>query len=440
LTGTAQESLSPSDQLSSDQLTSKPEEQQDALDTATGDSDILIMEGPGGLIVSSADKEALARFQAMMQLFADQAAYGSIEPTVIYLKNIKAAAAKELLETVLSGTASSGGGGGGLLGDMAGSVLGGFGGGMFGAMLGGGGTDLLASGEGLASGDYTITADPRLNALIVKAGPLDMSLIEQLLEVIDQVESPIAIETRGQVAMIPVITQDATTVLNVIKELYGDRIVGNSSGGAAGSRSSRGGGPDPAEIINALRGGGRSGRGGGSSTELIEPKISISAETSTNMLLVVAQPQDIKEIEQLVALIDKAGEADQEEIAYATLDGIVSAELFQESVTRMLGPQAQANIAQQDSSSSSSSSNDSDGGGEGGMSDAQRQAARQAFFERIRQSGGFGGFGGRGGGDGGRGGGTSSGGGRPGGFGGFGGRPGGFGGRGGGDSGGRGGR
>ncbi len=407
---------------------------QPARNAEEAQPEIMIMQGPAGLIVSSEDKEALARFQAMMQLFADQAAYGSIEPTVIYLKNIKAVAAKELLETVLSGTASSGGGGGGLLGDMAGSVLGGFGGSMFGAMLGGGGgSELLGSSEGLASGDYTITADPRLNALIVKASLADMNLIEQLLQVIDQVESPIAIETRGQVAMIPVVTQDASDVLNVIKQLYGDRIVGNSSSGGGGNSGRGGGGgqPDPAAIIEALRGGGgRGGRGGGSSsTQLAEPKISISAESSTNMLLVIAQPQDIEEIRQLVSLIDEAGKADQEVIEYARLDGMVSANLFQESVARMLGPQAQTNVASQGQESSSNNSSSPAAGGGGDVSDAQRQAARQAFFDRLRQGGG--GFGGRGGAPGG------------GGFGGFGGGApggGGFGGRGGGAPGGAGGR
>ncbi|MCR9295189.1 MAG: hypothetical protein NXI32_20920, partial [bacterium] len=136
-------------------------------DQSVSGGEIVVMQGPNGLIVSSEDPEALARFQEVMNMLASQAAFGASDPTVIYLKNIKADAAKELLETIMSGTSGSSDSGG-LLGGMASSVLGGLGGGMFGAMLGGGGgSDLLGSSSGLASGDYTITADPRLNALVI---------------------------------------------------------------------------------------------------------------------------------------------------------------------------------------------------------------------------------------------------------------------------------
>lgn len=383
--------------------------------------EIVVMQGPGGLVITSDDEDALARFRETMQLFIDQNAYGSSEPTVIFLKNIKAVAAKELLETVLSGTASSGGGGGGLLGDMASGMLGGMGGGMFGAMLGGGG-DLLSSSEGMASGDYTITADPRLNALIVKASPTDMNLIEQLLEVIDLVESPIAIETRGQVELIPVVTQDVDKVVNMIKQLFGDRIEGNSSAGRGGGGGG-GGQPNPADIINALRGGGGRGGRGGASSELAEAKIGISSDPETNMLIVMAQPQDIAEIRALVDAIDRAGEADPEEIVTASLDGAISAGILKEGLTRMLGPQAQTNVTSQTAGSSTSAPAAPGGGGED-MTDAQRQAQRAAFFERLRQGGGFpGGGGAPGGGFGGRGG--TTGGATRGGFQGFGGRGGG---------------
>lgn len=431
LTMSPQQETSPSDSsINNSETNERP---------GRGQSDIVIMEGPGGLIITSEDKEALAEFDNLLRLLADQAALGGSEPTVVYLRNIKAAAAKELLETIMSGTSSSSSGGGGLLGDMAGAVLGGFGGGMFGGMLGGG-DDLISAGTGLASGDVTITQDPRLNALIIQAGPADMRLIEQLLTVIDQVESPFAIETRGQLRMIPVITQDVSQVLNMIKQLYGDRIEGNSSGssGRGGGGGGGGGQPNPAELIAALRGGG-SGRGGrgGASSELAEPKISISADTNTNMLIVMAQPSQIAEIEDLVALIDKAGEAEEEGFGYSSLDGIVSAQVFADSVGRILGPKAQTNTTATDTASSSNnnSSNDS-------SDDAATQARRAAFSEMMRAR--FGGGGGPGGG-----GAPGGGGGSPFGGGGFGGRGGGspfggggFGGRGGGgdNGGGRGGR
>ncbi len=250
--------------------TTEAEEQSGADDEGKG-SDIVIMQGPAGLIVTSDDKAALEQFDRLLRMLSEQNGLGSGEPTVVYLKHVKAAAAKELLETIMSGSTSSSGGGGSLLGDLAGGVMGG---GMFGALLGGGGggsgSSVLSSSTGMASGDYTITADPRLNCLIINASPQDMALCEELLKVIDQVESPESIETKGQVALIPVITQDVSQVLSTLKTLYADRIEGAAAaGGGGGNRQ-----PDPREFIEALRGGGGGGRGGrgGASSELKSPR------------------------------------------------------------------------------------------------------------------------------------------------------------------------
>jgi type II secretory pathway component GspD/PulD (secretin) len=397
---------------------------QEGDNTPIGSSDIVIMEGPNGLIIHSEDKEALERFESLLRLVADQASLGSSDPTIVYLRNIKATAAKELLESILSGTAgSSGGGGGGLLGDMATSMLGGMGG-MMGGLMGGG--DIVGSSSGIASGDYSIIADPRLNALVIKAGPSDMNLIEQLLEVIDQIESPFLIETRGQVALIPVITQDVAQVLNTIKGLYGDRIAGASAGGAPGGG---GGQPNPADIINALRGGGRGGRGGASS-ELTEPKISLGADTNTNMLLVIAQPSQIQEIRDLVDMIDRAGESVEEDVAVADF-GAINTTALSASLSKIFGSKVTTNST---SSGNSTPSAPAPSGAGAPADDAAAAARRAEFFQRMRDSGAFGGGGGAPGGGspfGGRGGAAPGGGGNP------------FGGRGGGGApqgGGRGGR
>ena len=305
-------------------------------------SDIVIMQGPGGLIITSDDKEALERFDRMMRMISEQTNLGSSEPTVIYLKHIKAAAAKELLETIMSGSSGSSSGGGSLLGDLAGGVMGG---GMFGALLGGGGSSSSTSSpssSGLASGDYSITSDPRLNALIIKASPQDMALCEELLKVIDQVESPISIETRGQVAMIPVMNQNVSDMLSMLKTLYGDRIEGAAgAGGGGGNRQ-----PDPQAFIEALRGGGGGGRGGrgGASSEVKESKISLSADVNTNTLVVIAQPQVIKEIEGVVKYFDDLGEGDGEEtVSVTTIPGFATAKNLGAALGRALGSKAKVN-------------------------------------------------------------------------------------------------
>ncbi len=70
----------------------KPEDEQESY------GDIVIYRGPTGLVITSEDKEALAEFEQMMQMFGSQLANGPAEPTVIYLKYVKAAAAEELLK------------------------------------------------------------------------------------------------------------------------------------------------------------------------------------------------------------------------------------------------------------------------------------------------------------------------------------------------------
>ncbi|MDX1926959.1 MAG: secretin N-terminal domain-containing protein [Pirellulaceae bacterium] len=359
-----------------------------ALEENSG-SDIVIMQGPGGLIITSDDKEALEQFDRIMRMISEQTALGSGEPTVVYLKHIKAAAAKELLETIMSGTSgSSSSGGGSLLGDLAGGVMGG---GMFGALLGGGGgssSTSSPSSSGLASGDYSITSDPRLNALIIKASPQDMAMCEELLKVIDQVESPISIETRGQVAMIPVITQNVTDVVSMLKQLYGDRIEGAAAAGGGGNRQ-----PDPQAFIEALRGGGGGGRGGrgGAQSELKESKISLSADVNTNTLVVIAQPQVIKEIETLVGYFDEQGTGDGEEtVTVTSIPGFATAKNLGAALGRALGSKAKVNTTPAEGQPGSSQQANNNAG-----SDDEAARQRAAAFQRMRDAGMFGGGSGR---------------------------------------------
>lgn len=360
---------------------------EDTAEDSKASADIVVMQGPGGMIISSDDKESLERFESLWRLVAEQSSLSTNEPVVIYLRHIKAAAAKELLETTLSGTSSSSSGGGGLLGDIGGTMFGGMGGMMGALMGGGGGGDLVGSTQGMASGDYSIVADPRMNLLLVKAGPGDMQLIEQLLEVFDQSEGPFAIETRGQFKSIPVITQNVSEVMTIVKGLYGDRIAGAAPQGGGGGGGGQGGQPNPADIIAALRGGGgRGGRGGGggAASELTEPKISLGADTKSNMLLVMAQPSQIKELEDLVQLIDQAGADLQEDVAIADF-GAINTEVLKTSLSRVLGSKAITN--------STGTSTPAAGGQQAASpsDDAAQQQRRAEFFQRMRDSGAFGG-------------------------------------------------
>ncbi|MBI2479813.1 MAG: hypothetical protein HYV60_14610, partial [Planctomycetia bacterium] len=121
-------------------------------------SDIIVSVTPNGLIIASNDLDALDDFETLLHSFTEQSALLGSEPTVFWLKYIKADVAAETLNQVVNG-ASSSGGGGSLLGDVASSMLGDIGGGMLGGMLGG-------SGATFTAGAASIVPDARLNALI----------------------------------------------------------------------------------------------------------------------------------------------------------------------------------------------------------------------------------------------------------------------------------
>ena len=306
-------------------------------------ADITVYRGPNGLIVTSDDSEALADFDELVRLLQDNMALGA-EPSVVYLKYVRAGAASELLNQILSGE-SGGGGGGGLLGQMASGMLGEMGGGMLGGLLGGAGGGAMSSSGGLASDDYSIVADPRLNALIIKATPVDMDLIEQLLQIIDQEDSPLLVETYGKPRLIQVIYMDVNEVANIVKSVYADRLAGAEGGG--------GGAPSPQQLIEALRGGG--GAGGGSS-ELKENTITVSADVASNTLIISSSLQVFEEIEALVAALDQNNVAEQDETVIVPLGGNINPEVIKTALESMMGGRTDSSKSSSTTSTGSSSS------------------------------------------------------------------------------------
>lgn len=379
--------------------------------------DIIVMRGPNGLIITSEDKKALAQFESLMRMLAEQEATGTGEPTVFYLQYIRAQAASELLEGILNGQSSGGGGGGG--GGLLGSMLGEMGGGLIGGLLGGGGggSSSSTSAKPLATGEVSIIPDPRLNALIVQANGVDLQLVEQLLEVIDQEDSPLDVSTRGKPRLIPVLHQDANEVAEMVKTLFADRM--QQQAGAAQRQ------PSPQEFLQALRGGGggRGGRGGGAQSELKENSMSISVDRRSNSLIVTSTQSLYDEVKAAVELIDQAGADSEESVQVVELGGNVNPEVVRNALTSILGSQVTSN------SSSTNNTNQRNSRTNNGQTQSFDPAAlqqRMEFFRNLQQGGrggqGGGTFsfpaGGFGGGTGGRG---FGGGGTGGGFGGFGG-------------------
>lgn len=382
--------------------TEQAETQQPAQANPGAGSEIVIQVTPQGIIIASDDTEALNDFEELLNTLTEQLSAAGQQPTVYWLKFIKAEVAADMLNKVLGGSSSSS------ASDFGGSMLNEIGGGMLGGLLGlgggGGGSD---SGPVFTTtGTVSIVADARLNALIIQANANDLTMVEEILSVIDREESPEEIRTTPKPTLIPVIYQDANEVANIVKGLYSNRIAGQEGQNRQ---------PSPQDLINALRG----GRGGGRNQQAEENKptpVAISVDTRSNAIIVSAAPQDIEDIRELVSIIDQGGMEAEETVEVVQLGGGINGEALQSALTAVLGSQARTNTTS--NNSSSNSSNNTSGTNSSSASDIQR---RMEFFNQLRSGGGGfpgGGFGGRSGFTPGGFGGSSRGGFTPGGFGG----------------------
>ncbi|TWU35112.1 secretin N-terminal domain-containing protein [Novipirellula artificiosorum] len=357
-------------------------------------ADIVVQFSPAGMIVASEDTEALDAFESLMQSFASQSAMSNSLPTIFWLKYAKADVTAELVSSILGGGESS-------LSSMTDSIssgLGGIGGGMLGLLGvgGGGGSDSSAKSVLTATGSVSIVPDARLNALIVQANPIDLELVELILQKIDIQESPEDVEVVAKPALIPVIYQDAKDVAEVVKSVFADRMQ-EASNSRSGGGGGGGGQPSPQELIAALRGGG--GRGGGKQAAESEPsKITVAVDVRSNSLVVTATPQDFEEVRQLVIALDEGGMQSEESVEVVTLKGNIKADVVRQALESVLGTTVKSTSGASSGASSSSSGGSTPAASGAPSSDEIRR--RIEMFRSMQAGGGGapGGFGGRGGG------------------------------------------
>ena len=385
------------------------------------DDEVVIIVTPNGWIVRSQDTEALDKIEAMLNEFVPEP--GTKEFSIFYLKYARAENAAALLKLVLTGQSSdSGDGGGNMMGNLAAGMMGNMMGGMFGNMFGGGGGDGGFTSV-TTSGTVSVVADPRLNALFVKAASTDLDTVEKLLELIDQPEGPEAVQTTPAPRFIPVINANVEDVAQTVREVYATKI----ASGASQQRQ-----PSPEDFIRALTRGRGSRGGGGSSGQSLgeEQKMTIGVDVASNTLIVAAPEYLFLEVKALVSELDAARSQQEETVSVVKLER-TNPEVVARSLSTVLG----SNVTTGRSSSSSSNRSSSSSSGRDSSS-RDRSNSNSPFGGRS-----FSGFGG-GGFPGGFGGSGFGGGGFPGGFGGSGfggGGPSGFSGRSFGDRGSRGG-
>jgi hypothetical protein len=329
---------------------------------------------------------------------------------VFYLKSAPAATVAETLGQILGGSSSSsrGGGGNSLLGNMASAAIGEGPAEFIGGMMGfGRGRDRDNDEQQtvVTAGAVRIVPDARLNALLVQAPQSDLDTIEQLLQVLDQEETPdtlVALKPR----MIPVVNSKAADIAEVVKQVYAERMTGAAGGGGGGGRP-----PGPEDFFRAMRGGGRD-RGGSNNRAAEAQKISIGVDNRTNSLVVSAPQPTFEEIEQLVRTLDEASNPASESVRVVTLK-----QTNPQAVTQALAGLLGSNV--QTSRTTDSRDNARGRDGDRSNEDIERMRRRMEFFNNMQRfggggfggggfggregEGGRGGFGGFGGGDGGRG-------------------------------------
>jgi len=363
------------------------------------DSPIIISPGPGGVMIASEDTEALDALEAMLNTLAQGAAGGSTQEfTVFYLQNASATTAAQTLASILGGS-TAGSDGGSLMGDLAGAAFGDMGG-LMGSLMGfGGGNNGGGGGSGTVTrltGGTLVVPDMRLNALFVQASQSNLDTIEQLLQVIDQPETP-ETQISPRPRIIQLYATDATEISNIVKAVYQEQT-------SAGSGQRQ---PSPQEFMQMMfqgrggrggRGGGNNnGGGGGGNSATDVQKMTIGVDTRNNCLIVSAPQPLYEEVEQLVRTLDQAIPTSPETTRVVTLKR-ANTESVQSAIAGLLGDSVQ---------SSSNSRNNNNNNRNGGRNQNQGNQNFRQFgpggFGGFGQGGfggpgGFGGFGGPGGG------------------------------------------
>src|SRR5262249_24473244 len=130
------------------------------------------------------------------------------------------------------------------------------------------------------------------------ASPADIDTIEQLLQVLDQNDSPEEVALVAKPRLIYVEHTSASEVASVVKQVYSDRLQTASGGG--------GGQPNPAELFLALRGGGggRNNRGGNRQQDEVS-KMTVGVDERNNALVVAAPDPLFLQVKDLVKELDQ---------------------------------------------------------------------------------------------------------------------------------------
>ncbi|MCA9263397.1 MAG: hypothetical protein KDA60_06090 [Planctomycetales bacterium] len=365
----------------SDDLESKTNDTaDDSADYSTAAiADIVVSVGPNGLMIASEDLTTLDAFEQLVRALSDPALNQSSDYTIFYLKYAKAEIAASLLRTLIGSSSSSTTTSTSSTTASPTTSLG------FSGLFG----SLAELSSVTPTGPIQITPDVRLNAIVIRAAPIDVELATQLLKVIDQESSPENVQVTPPPRLIPVFNADVADVEQVVKDVFKYRLEAPNTGGGGGGndRGDRGGRPDFRQFMFGRNSGGdnnggnNGNNGGGTPQQPKEPDMTIGTDPKSNSLVVSAPDPLFKQVEALVKQLDEVATESSEITRVVTVSG-ANPDTIQQALSSMFGGDVTSNT--------SSSSNSNDSRRRSNSSDQDRDAIRRRmdFFNAMQRGGG----------------------------------------------------
>lgn len=358
---------------------------------------IVVAPGPGGLMIASEDEQALQDFETLLNALVGGGDSGEgPRVTIFYLKHAKAAVVSETLNRILSNATTRSTSltpttpspsQPGQSGQSAATPSG-----MLGYTLG----SSSANSSIMLNGPVRVTADPRLNALVVQADPADVVVVEQILRILDQRESPEDILAQAKPRAVPVYNTMAEDIANIVKEIYRDKLATTGN-----ERGDRGPPQNPMEMFQMMRerGGDRGGgdprsssRSSGTTADATD-RMTVAVDTRTNSVIVSAPDMLFTEVKTFIESLDAAAVDSAETMEVISLHS-ASPQAVQEALSSLVGDSVTVGGGSSGSSSSSRSSSSRYGSSSRGSD--QRPSFGSPFGGFGSPFGGFGGFGSRG--------------------------------------------
>lgn len=278
---------------------------------------VVVSASPGGLMITSEDTEALTRLEDLIRMLSDESVLGK-QMKVYYIKNATAEVVAQTLKSIM-GTGSYSTDDASLPNieseDAAAVVA------------------LLEAGMSYeATSSWSVTVEPRLNALLIQANPVDHWTIEKLLPLLDQ-ENPSGndIKRLSKTRMIPLFNMPAEDALTSVEKIFAANLE-SATGGAGAAAANRGGGrqqqqqgqrgnmPMPPMIpgmpggpggdmmqqIMARMGGGRGGAQTSTTLREEPQKMTLAVDNRSNSLIVYSPEALFLEVETVVRMLDDA--------------------------------------------------------------------------------------------------------------------------------------